>query len=552
MNKSDRRRWRLFSLIVLASVGFVPGILFAQQTPLEQAQAIKAALADVQLQVDALIQALTPPPPPINVAPTVDAGPDQIITLPSTAALAGSVSDDGLPNNTLVAAWGPVSGVSYVNPANVTTSATFAQAGTYALTLTASDSVLTTTDTVTITVNPAPPPPPSSLIQPTNLVYQGAFKVPLIGSTDDTSFAYSSGAIAFNPANQSLFVGGKKDPAPPQTGKIAEISIPSTLGTGSVSSLPRATLLQPLSDPTDGRMSQLNPSDPNAKYLGDGIVYQSKLYQPAWSYYDGAGSQILSHFVSGLNLSVTNDATGPWQVGGQVQGRNPAGFVSGYMAIVPLAHRGSLGGPAVTGQCCIGILSRTSSGPALFSVDPMQLGQQVPLPAAPLVYYDLNHQTLGGQYSNNTLFNGDAEVRGVVVPDGWRSVLFFGRLAPNYCYGVGTPNQSLAGQQVPGQPTGVIYCYDPEGDTSKGSHSYPRSFYVWAYDVNDLAAVKAGTRTPWSVVPYASWGFTLPYPNAGPKEIIGAGYDATTSRIFLAQGRADGNLPIIHVFKVQP
>src|SRR5204862_2107162 len=45
-----------------------------------------------------------------NKAPTVNAGPDQNITLPATATLTATASDDGLPNNTLTYQWSVVSG----------------------------------------------------------------------------------------------------------------------------------------------------------------------------------------------------------------------------------------------------------------------------------------------------------------------------------------------------------------------------------------------------------------------------------------------------------
>ena len=36
-------------------------------------------------------------------------------------------------------------------------------------------------------------------------------------------------------------------------------------------------------------------------------------------------------------------------------------------------------------------------------------------------------------------------------------------------------------------------CNDPT-DSSKGNHAYPYQYQVWAYDANDLAAVKAGSK----------------------------------------------------------
>jgi hypothetical protein len=119
-----------------------------------------------------------PPPPPTNNPPLVGAGVDQTITLPATASLSGTASDDGLPNPpaTLTNTWSKVSGPGTVTFGNVnalSTSATFSVAGVYVLRLTASDSALQATDDVTVTVNAAPPPPPSGttykwITMPTN------------------------------------------------------------------------------------------------------------------------------------------------------------------------------------------------------------------------------------------------------------------------------------------------------------------------------------------------------------------------------------------------
>jgi RHS repeat-associated protein len=95
--------------------------------------------------------------PAVNRPPLVDAGPDQTTTLPEdTVELAGAVSDDGLPaNGQLTASWSVASGpgsVVFAAPTSATTKAAFTAAGTYALRLTASDSLLTSSDETTITV----------------------------------------------------------------------------------------------------------------------------------------------------------------------------------------------------------------------------------------------------------------------------------------------------------------------------------------------------------------------------------------------------------------
>jgi len=111
-----------------------------------------------------------PPPPttPANVAPSVEAGADQTIQLPTnTAQLSGSATDDAA--QTLTYAWtatsGP-SGVTFGTATAAATSVTFPAEGSYVLTLSVSDGSLTGTDTVTVTVNPAEDPPVQAAVYP--------------------------------------------------------------------------------------------------------------------------------------------------------------------------------------------------------------------------------------------------------------------------------------------------------------------------------------------------------------------------------------------------
>jgi RHS repeat-associated protein len=100
-----------------------------------------------------------------NQSPVADAGPDETITLPDTADLNGTVSDDGLPaGGSLTSFWSKVSGpgaANFADPNAAATAASFTAPGTYVLRLTASDTELSDSDEVTITVNP-----PAAVNQP--------------------------------------------------------------------------------------------------------------------------------------------------------------------------------------------------------------------------------------------------------------------------------------------------------------------------------------------------------------------------------------------------
>ena len=97
------------------------------------------------------------PPPPANLPPTVSAGPDRAIQMPSAAGLDGTVSDDGLPNppGALTVTWSQVAGpgtATFGNKNAVDTTASFSAPGLYTLRLTASDGSLQSSDEMKVDV----------------------------------------------------------------------------------------------------------------------------------------------------------------------------------------------------------------------------------------------------------------------------------------------------------------------------------------------------------------------------------------------------------------
>jgi hypothetical protein len=97
---------------------------------------------------------------PVDDAPVVVAGPNQLIILPANSVnLAGSVAYDVFPGTVDTIVWSKVSGpgnVTFSNPSNTLTTATFSQSGIYRLRLFASDSFLSGSNDLFVTVD-APP-----------------------------------------------------------------------------------------------------------------------------------------------------------------------------------------------------------------------------------------------------------------------------------------------------------------------------------------------------------------------------------------------------------
>lgn len=362
-----------------------------------------------------------------------------------------------------------------------------------------------------------------TLLKQSDLVYQGAFRLPR-GQWDNTAvydgFSYGGSALAYNPANDSLFFVGHDHQQ-----MVAEISIPAIVNSNQLSQLSIATVLQPFKDATEGKIASV---DQGSIKVGGLMVYQGKLYVTAYSYYDADGSQRLSHFTRPLSLTTQDQVSGPFEVGAL-----KAGFVSGYMSQIPKTWQTSLGGPALTGNCCIPIISRTSWGPSAFAFNPVDLGKANPVRATPLVYYSQGHPTLGKWNQSGPQFNGTTEIRGTVFPEGTNSLLYFGRqgIGP-FCYGTGSE------------------CSDPAND-SKGNHAYPYVYQVWAYDAEHLKAVKNGQRNPWDIRPYAVWNFELPFQHSS-RTLGGVAYDPATQRLFIVQYYAETfGQPMIHVWTVR-
>lgn len=402
------------------------------------------------------------------------------------------------------------------------------------------------------------------LLYKSNLQYLGAFRMP----RSQPLFAWSTGTIAYNPTNDSLFiVGAGNAPSSTDNNQVAEISIPATLvSSPDIDDLPIATMVQSFADITEGNRKKIgiNGSETGASgvKIGGLLAYGTKLIGSAYSYFDASYSAIRSHFTSGLTLAQQGDFLGMYQVGGHPTPVPQAGFVAGFMTIIPAAWQQKLGGTVLSGQSGIPIVTRTSYGPAVFSFDPADLSgdptntENYPVPATALIYYDKDHRTLGEWSATdpaNIYVSIADNLTGIVFPTGSKSILFFGVHGSENCYGIGTSDQAKAGTT---SPDGEQYCYDPF-NASKGTHGYPLKPYVWAYNADDIAAVKAGTKTPWEVMPYSVWDFTLPTTSYNGTEratlIGGAAYDPVKNRIYVTQNRIEGQydvMPIIHVFQV--
>lgn len=342
------------------------------------------------------------------------------------------------------------------------------------------------------------------LVAPSDLTYLGSFTFPSndgTGRMGNEANRYGGMALSLQP-DGSLLYGCHANLDPPS---LSRVSVPAL---GAVGTVLAPCVAIPNAKAVDG-------FDGGAYRVGGTLPWNGSLIANVFAFYDGDTDATASHF-SGPDVA---GLTGPVTLAGV----NP-GSLAGGMTPIPAEWRTLLGGSALTGQCCLSILSRTSFGPSAAAFDPANLG-----PVTTLLHYPQNHP-LAPHDTSNPLFHGATKVQGMAFPSGFRSVLFIGRHGDNYCYGSGSA------------------CNDPV-ISAQGAHAYPYRRQVWAYDANDLAAVKAGTKQPWEVQPHETWTLTgIGDEATGAAPLTGAYYDDATRRLFVAVG--GGVTPRVHVWSV--
>ncbi len=370
------------------------------------------------------------------------------------------------------------------------------------------------------------PAPSGTLLRPDDFTYLGALNLPngQYGPDGYFVFGYGGRNIAYNPANDSLFMTGHD-----YVQGIAEVTIPALVGGGTVGSFNTATVLQPFFQPL-GVMpnNTLARVPPRTLEIGGLMVVGSTLVGTTYDFYDGIVDAVGSHFIFD-SLTLSADV-----LRGYYAVAPTAGRTAGTMFPVPTAWQARLGYPYMTGQGNIAIIGRCSSGPGAYGFNPADftpstlagVGQA---PSTAYLGYGIDFPLGPYQFSVSPLENGSGEFRGGAFIPGTDTVLFTGRMATNYV-------TYISG----GGPTGLNNEYE---------------YIMWFYDANDLLAVKNGTKQPYEIVPYAAWNLTVPFVSAlNALEFGGACFDPATNRLFLsfmyANNAGFAALPVVGVWHV--
>lgn len=387
---------------------------------------------------------------------------------------------------------------------------------------------------------------PSSLVQPSDLVYQGAFRLPDVAGGDEYSWKWSSWASAL-----TYYPDG--DPNGPADGYpgslfgighdwnqwVSEVGIPEPIVSSgkNVDELNTATTQQAFHDIRGGLFDGMEMPRVGLAYLpAQGTQTAGKLYF-AWAPHLDEGATNPSHGWSELDLSNPQTA-GAWRVGEYWN------YVTGdYMFDIPQAWADAYlsGAYLATGRYRDG--GQGGQGPSLFAFAPWSKGNP-PAPgstlsAVPLLLYGNAYEP--NPPSMNSYHHSDEWTGGAWLTAGGKAaVVFAGTKGVGDCwYGCAD------GTDEPPWPP----------DCDRGWWSTGFVGQILFYDPADLAAVASGGMETWQPQPYATLDIDDYLYHIGSdqqKYHLGAvSFDRERGLLYVLEVLADDAKPLVHVWRVE-
>jgi hypothetical protein len=374
------------------------------------------------------------------------------------------------------------------------------------------------------------------LLHLTDIEYQGAFRLPA-DTYGTSSLNYSEGPLEYNSVNHSIFIVGHAHHQ-----NIAEFVVPKIVKSEVLTDLQMASAPRQPFTPILSRATGGNPQTIDRIGGMEFINTESgpQLIINGYEYYDAPGDNSQTTLIArnSNNLATcTMDGYHTFQGG--------AGHTSGWISPIPNEWQTTLGGTHITGQSSgIPIISRTSVGPSAFSFLQENLTAATsipnPVPTIKLLDFSLAHP-LHDDLANTTRTNDiwthlSRAVYGFVVP-GTRSYLTIGQSGGHesgVCYKCTQNNGNLCGG----------YCAN---DAEDYYH------YYWLWDVNDLVAVKNGSKNSYDVRPYEYGEFPTPF---ATNSFGGGTFDPGSNTLYLTIQKADrlqgiySNPPVVSTFSL--
>lgn len=410
---------------------------------------------------------------------------------------------------------------------------------------------------------------PAERLQPADLTYRGAFRLP-------AEFNWGARGLAFYPAGDggagSLLVTGfelASDPAHPGESCwnpawncqafYGEVAIPPPARESNWDDLPEAALLRPLTAFDGGLAATVHREYifvSDLEYVPRrGSQTQDKLYGALVLWYaEGAAGEETFPTIWFANLD-GSAARGPLHVGPRqdpFHGRKmgsylfsvPAWYADWYLGGRTLVTGRSRGTPIDAAQPVT--TSGGSQGPTLFAFHPCESDDPAgDLDALPVLYYRVRFPGCAGP---NVGDPAACDYPGFTMCDDWTGGAFVDNGSRRAVLLLGYKGLGANCYDEP-----PVECHDPCSD-SHGYHCQPYERQVIFYDVHALGRSAQGLQDPWTVRPYTVWRPAEFY--LGPAPCWNAGgmaCDAAGRRLFLVErglGPDETNAAVVHVWSL--
>jgi hypothetical protein len=390
------------------------------------------------------------------------------------------------------------------------------------------------------------PVQPADLVQPSDLVYKGAFRLPDVPGDDEHSWKWSNWGSGL-----TYYPGG--DPNGPADGYpgslfgtghdwnqyVSEVSIPVPVVSPAkdVGDLNTATTLQPFADIRGDLFGEMEMPRVGLAYLPpQGSQTSGKLYF-AWAPHLDEGATNPSHGWSELDLSNPQPA-GPWRIGDYWN------YVTGdYLFDIPQTWADVYvsGRTLATGRFRDG--GQGAQGPSLFAIAPWEAGNPpaagATLPPTPLLLYGNAYEPNPPSMDN---YHHSDEWSGAawLTAGDKAAVVFVGTKGTGNCwYGCADGTD-----QPPWPP-----------DCNRGWWSTDFVGQFLFYDPAELAAVAGGQMATWEPQPYATLDIDayLYHLTSGQEwhHVGAAGFDRERGLLYVFESLVDDNKPLVHVWKIE-
>jgi hypothetical protein len=386
----------------------------------------------------------------------------------------------------------------------------------------------------------------TGLLRPADLVYHGAFRLP--DGPEEIAWAYGGASMAYYPGGDP---DGPSDGYPGSifgTGHdwnqwVSEIGIPLPVVSPDrdVAALNTAATLQAFHDVRGNLFGEFEIPRVGLAYLPPQEGQTTGKLHFCWAQHMGEGETHPSHGWCELDLSDPRPA-GPWRIDGYWNY-----VTAGYLFAIPQDWAGAHtpGMRLATGRFRDG--GQGARGPSLLAIGPWNEGDPPPagstVPAIPLLLY------------SDVTVEGGPTLRGYHHSDEWSGGAWLTAGARAAVVFVGTKG---VGEGWYGCSDGTLWEPPyPEDcpDHDRGWWSTEFAGQILFYDPADLAAVAHGQMASHEPQPYATLDldqYLYHVESSQQKHHVGAAsFDRERRLLFVFEPFADGDKPLIHVWKVE-